>query len=259
MNTFIRSLLLSSALLAPSALAQPHAGDVDLDLVNGRIATFDANGPQRVFAAEMGELAPGFTIEPGFDSAPGTFPPGASITFSIPDALRAWNGSDFSQPAPAPLEVAFSTLSVLTPPPGQTAQGFPLAVGSNGQWHRHYEFSLTPPFDSGVFLLSMRLEGSAPGMDASEVFWIVFNNGADEPTHDAAIDWVRDNLLPPACDPDLNQDGNADQDDVAYLIDVIGGGPNPAGIDPDFNQDGNSDQDDLSALVAVIAGAPCPE
>jgi hypothetical protein len=63
---------------------------------------------------------------------------------------------------------------------------------------------------------------------------------------------------PVGCDPDLNQDGNVDQDDVSYLINVVGGGGNPTGIDPDFNQDGNVDQDDVSALINVVAGGPCP-
>jgi alpha-amylase len=64
---------------------------------------------------------------------------------------------------------------------------------------------------------------------------------------------------PPApCDPDVNQDGNVDQDDVLYLINVIGGGQNPTGIDPDFNRDGNADQDDVTALIDVVAGGPCP-
>jgi hypothetical protein len=63
---------------------------------------------------------------------------------------------------------------------------------------------------------------------------------------------------PPTCDPDYNQDGNSDQDDVAYLINVIGGGPNPTGRDPDFNGDGNADQDDVGALINVVAGGPCP-
>jgi hypothetical protein len=63
----------------------------------------------------------------------------------------------------------------------------------------------------------------------------------------------------PACDdPDLNQDGNADQDDLAYLVNVVGGGENPTGIDPDFNHDGNVDQDDVAALLNVIAGGVCP-
>jgi hypothetical protein len=63
---------------------------------------------------------------------------------------------------------------------------------------------------------------------------------------------------PPPCDPDLNQDGNADQDDIVYLINVVGGGDNPTGIDPDFNRDGNVDQDDINALIGVVAGGPCP-
>lgn len=60
------------------------------------------------------------------------------------------------------------------------------------------------------------------------------------------------------CDPDMNQDGNADQDDVLYLVNVIGGGDNPTGIDPDFNGDGNVDQDDVSAVIDVVAGGSCP-
>jgi len=64
--------------------------------------------------------------------------------------------------------------------------------------------------------------------------------------------------LGPLCDPDVNQDGNVDQDDIAYLINVIGGGDNPTGIDPDFNSDGNADQDDVSTLVDVVAGGGCP-
>lgn len=65
-------------------------------------------------------------------------------------------------------------------------------------------------------------------------------------------------LPPPLCDPDLNQDGNVDQDDVTYLINVVGGGPNPTGIDPDFNHDGNADQDDVNALLQRVGGGDCP-
>jgi photosystem II stability/assembly factor-like uncharacterized protein len=63
---------------------------------------------------------------------------------------------------------------------------------------------------------------------------------------------------PPACDPDYTGDGSVDQDDVAYLIAVLAGGPNPTGRDPDFGGDGNADQDDVTALVHVIAGGACP-
>jgi hypothetical protein len=60
------------------------------------------------------------------------------------------------------------------------------------------------------------------------------------------------------CDPDINLDGNIDQDDVAALVSIVGGGANPNGINPDFNFDGNVDQDDVEALIAVVAGGPCP-
>jgi len=62
----------------------------------------------------------------------------------------------------------------------------------------------------------------------------------------------------PPCDADVNQDGNTDQGDVDYLINVVAGGANPTGIDPDFNRDGNVDQADIDALINVIAGGACP-
>ncbi|MFA6044413.1 MAG: hypothetical protein WC718_05465 [Phycisphaerales bacterium] len=61
-----------------------------------------------------------------------------------------------------------------------------------------------------------------------------------------------------ACDPDVNQDGNSDQGDIDYLINVVAGGDNPTNIDPDFNRDGNVDQGDVDALLNVVAGGDCP-
>ena len=63
---------------------------------------------------------------------------------------------------------------------------------------------------------------------------------------------------PPTCNPDLNRDGNADQGDIDYLINVLAGGDNPTTIDPDFNQDGTTDQGDIDVLLNVIAGGVCP-
>ncbi|MBI1189339.1 MAG: hypothetical protein GC200_01475 [Tepidisphaera sp.] len=60
------------------------------------------------------------------------------------------------------------------------------------------------------------------------------------------------------CDPDVNQDGVADQGDVDYLINIIAGGDNPNNANPDFNNDGVADQGDVDALVNVVAGGPCP-
>ncbi|MDX2130594.1 MAG: hypothetical protein SFY69_00915 [Planctomycetota bacterium] len=73
--------------------------------------------------------------------------------------------------------------------------------------------------------------------------------------------YLADNVrgtVAPICDPDFNQDGNVDQDDILALVTAIGGGPNPAGFDLDFNRDGNVDQNDVSALVDVVGGGQCP-
>jgi T5SS/PEP-CTERM-associated repeat protein len=64
--------------------------------------------------------------------------------------------------------------------------------------------------------------------------------------------------VPVVCDPDMNQDGNVDQEDVRYLVNVIAGAPNTTGVNPDFNNDGNENQDDVAALINVVAGGPCP-
>lgn len=60
------------------------------------------------------------------------------------------------------------------------------------------------------------------------------------------------------CDPDINRDGNVNQDDVAYLVGVVAGGEDPGGIDPDFNRDGNVDQDDIATLITYVGGGGCP-
>ncbi|MBI1189396.1 MAG: DUF11 domain-containing protein [Tepidisphaera sp.] len=75
---------------------------------------------------------------------------------------------------------------------------------------------------------------------------------------EALIRFPLDPIQPPMCDPDVNQDGVADQGDVDYLINVVAGGENPTFIDPDFNHDGVGDQGDVDALINVIAGGECP-
>jgi hypothetical protein len=129
--------------LCGSAMAQPHTSDIELALDGGRItpAAFGA-GPGRVFVAEMGRSFANFTSDPGFDCQPGTFPFPSRNGFRVMDALREWNGSDFTEISSEALEISFSTLLAVTPPAAQTVEGFTLAVGSNGTWHRHLEYTL---------------------------------------------------------------------------------------------------------------------
>ncbi|MFO0857332.1 MAG: hypothetical protein U0640_08265 [Phycisphaerales bacterium] len=204
MKNMYQFIVLSVALSAfvPAALAQ-HAGDVGLGIENNRIVTglFD-NGAftpgQRVFGADFGELFPNFTDEPGFDSLPGTFPVGSSIRFNVLGGSRVWNGTEFGSTIPADqISIGFGPATpVLTPLTDVLTPGFSLAVESTGEWHRHLEYTLQSPATDGVYLLAMTLTGDHVSMQESLPFWYVFNQNQDEAVHDAAIDWVNENLVP---------------------------------------------------------------
>ncbi|MFA6044262.1 MAG: immunoglobulin domain-containing protein [Phycisphaerales bacterium] len=102
---------------------------------------------------------------------------------------------------------------------------------------------------------------NASGADAGAYDCVVSNPCGGTPSHAATLTVLAANdptCGGPTCDPDVNQDGNVDQGDIDYLIDVVAGAPNPTGIDPDFNQDGNVDQGDIDALINVVAGGECP-
>ncbi|MCC6949903.1 MAG: hypothetical protein IT433_00505 [Phycisphaerales bacterium] len=139
-------------------------------------------------------------------------------------------------------------------PAGVTlGSAFDLAVGPPGVLG--LVSSGTDLQDNVLVMTDLNADGDF--MDVGETSALVVGNGAGLFADNARA--VSFGVTPVApCDPDLNQDGNIDQDDVAYLINVVGGGGNPGGIDPDFNRDGNVDQDDVAALIDVVAGGDCP-
>ncbi len=204
MNIRILSVTAVSAAVsvAVSAARAQHAGDIGVGIVDNHLATgvYDAGvfvPGQRVFGAELGELFPAFANEPGFDSLPGAFPASSSIAFNILSAVREWDGSSFSTIADERVRIGFGPVTpVLTPTSDVLTPGFGLAVGSNGEWHRHLDFTLQAPAADGVYLLELNLVGDTPSTQASLPFWIVFNQNADESAHDTAIDWANANLVP---------------------------------------------------------------
>lgn len=196
-----------AGLYAQPAAAQLHAGDVELDVINGKIVTgshVDGPGgeffdPNFVFEAELGELIPNEVDEPGFDNEVGTFPPGSSLTFHLLDTLRKWDGNDFDLIPTETMGVAFgSSLGpVTTPLVPSIVDGFSLNVASDGSWHRHFDFLLNSPQSTGIYLLTMGLSSSDPGLRASDPFFIVFNQNDSEANHEAALEYVSANLVVP--------------------------------------------------------------
>jgi hypothetical protein len=257
--------------LAASHAQGVHPGDVILEVQNGRIVTgsgYAANNafiPERVFLSELGLAFPNFSGAPGFDCNPGTFPAGSRNGFRILDALRQWDGTSFSTIPAERMELAFSTLNRLTPTAPSVVEGFLLVVGSNGQWHRHLEYTLQAPASDGVYLLSLQLSSNAGTIQESEPFWIVFDQNAPASDVASATAWVQDNLVnapQPCSDIDFNNDGLfPDTADIDDLLSVFSGGAcsNPAGCDTiDFNADGLfPDTEDIDDFLTVFGGGTC--
>ncbi|MFZ2874162.1 MAG: hypothetical protein WAZ94_06735 [Phycisphaerales bacterium] len=111
--------------------------------------------------------------------------------------------------------------------------------------------------DAGVYWIPVTngLTGYSDG-------WIVRNSNADPRLQEQRNTTLCIRVHPPEipfCDPDLNWDGNADQDDVAFLVDAISHPEwQPCVADADYNRDGTADMDDVRALIDVIASGECP-
>lgn len=237
------------ALLAVASFASlVHAQhvDIDLELINGQITTNTADGPERVFGSDLGEIFPDFTDEPGFDCEVGTFPFPSEIDFMIHGALKKWDGQTLTQIAAERMDVGYADNAGFlrtTPETDTTVMGFALPVGANGTWHRHLEYTLGAPASDGVYMIELSLSLVGSGQ-RSETIYLVFNQNSPETEHDAAIDWVRANLIPPACPADWDRSGGVDGDDViAFFADWDQS-------TADFNDDGGTDGDDVIAFFA---------
>jgi hypothetical protein len=189
-------------LAAPALAGEVHEGDVVLEVRHGRIITGLGEGADfrraQVFGSELGAKGfPNTTDEPGFDNEPGTFDADSSLGFNLLAELTVWDGAGLASTASEIMEVAVGPESVTTG--DGFVPGFLLPVADDGSWHQHYEFTLLDSMRGlmdGVYVLPMQLFSTDAGVDRSIPFWIVFNQNADEATHDAVIDWVSANVVP---------------------------------------------------------------
>ncbi|MFA6045402.1 MAG: hypothetical protein WC718_10495 [Phycisphaerales bacterium] len=142
--------------------------------------------------------------------------------------------------------------------PGKTGVLSVVAAGATSyQWYRR---DIAQPLNDTQIYTGATIAGSHTaqlsviGAQAADRvhYYCVVSNACGSSTSTSALL----NVL--ACCPDVNDDGNVDQGDIDYLINVVAGGPNPAAIDPDFNRDGNADQGDVDSLINVVAGGDCP-
>ncbi len=200
-----------TASFASLALAHGEGVDVLLHVVDDTLVTgsWSHTGDtiveerERVFAFEWGNgEGENISDEPGFFAEAGTLA-GMSWGVNFVDAVRVWNGSDFS--AVSPSTVTYELLGAEMDTPGSAGgftPGFAVPVGGGG-FDDHFEIVLNAPLDGsadGVYLIAMELfatdsvRGGVPAN--SETFWFVGNFGGDEIDHEAAIEYVEDVLVP---------------------------------------------------------------
>jgi len=252
-------LIAAPLLLASVCLAQVHESDIILTISpSGAIQTnaVDANAqivPQRVFGAAFGEF-PNFTNNPGFDCADGTFAPRSLVGFRIRRALRAWNGNEFpaSTIPEERIQVRLGPLGpTLTPTTDTPVTGFSIAASNSGKYHHHLGYTLlaapgnADPAD-GVYLYEVELFSNQANIQASNPFWLVFNQNRSNQEHQAAIDWVALNLL---CNADFNGDGVVDFFDYLDFVAAFSAQETAS----DFNQDGVIDFFDYLDFVAAFS------
>ena len=209
-----------------------HAGDVYIYVEDGHIETglVDEDETEehvRVFEAEFGEsgLAE-YTDEPGWEAFPGTFDSDSRVGWNALDDLHRWNGNGFDHELEETITVSFKAQASFVIGEG-AVDGFDLAVAPDGSFHRHLGFLIGHPGKSspqtGIYLVELELYATE-GPEHSEPFWIVFNYGMDEDDHEAAVEWVEENMAgddhghDDECSGDLDGDHDVDVADLLELI-----------------------------------------
>lgn len=251
--------LLTAGVLAGVASAGDGLHDVDviLELQNDAVHTASVTGPdqtvlQRVFVVEM-NLFFGFpfTEDPGFNSRLGEFPGSSVLRLNMLDSLRIWDGQDFDETAPFPLELARGDNSFFSDPsPGVVVNGPSMLVNSAGEVHVHPEHFLVPDAADGVYMMTYEIESNISSIEPSAPFYFVYDWNAAEQDVVAARDWVQNNLVSSPCPADLDVDGLVGASDLASLLGDWGGdGPS------DLTGDGVVGADDLASMLG--SWGPC--
>lgn len=265
-----RVLLAGVAALAAStasATAQVHDSDVILTVEDGAIVTNAVVEGElvadRVFTGTFGDSGfPGFTSNPGFDCAPGTFQVGTRVGFDLLGPWRRWDAdgeafvaTDADGGAGERLELSFLTLSAVSgdgPVPG-----FDLAVQPDGGWHRHLDqFALAGPGEPapapGAYAIELELYSTDPDVARSLSMWLVHDLDAPAGHVDAAVAHLRAALEPPACAGDLDASGDVGFPDLLVLLTDYGAAGGPADLD------GSGAVGFPDLLVLLTAWGSCP-
>jgi hypothetical protein len=243
--------------LASDTVQAQHGGDIGLRIVGEQLEVYGPLGgadTEGVYLATFGDTGfPGFTSNPGFDAAPGTFSPGR-LGFMVLAGLSRWDPieSEWLDPLEVGERLRISFITLETIVDDQPEEGFDLAVQPDGGWHRHVNFDLRPDDDgvrlAGVYRVDFAMY-STMGIGESDPFTILFDYEAPESEVTAAIE----SMYEDDCPGDLDGNGMVDGGDLATLLGEWG----TEGTLGDLTEDGLVDGQDLSILLG--SWGPCPD
>lgn len=188
-------------------MAIADGGDYGLAIIDGAVAVgigdHDAGTisdfGERVFAADMFVSGPNwFADEPGIFIEEGSLADNTQVSFTITQSLMFWDGTgavSFSQASDA-MTLGFGPASASTAFDNNPVAGFSLNYDADfaGGFDEHFDYLLDGSAAAGIYLLANTF--SLSGAADSEVIYTVFNAGFEEDVHDAAIDYVENNIVP---------------------------------------------------------------
>lgn len=198
----------AAAVCGVAGMAFGGGGDYGLLIQDGRVVTGVGDHDdqtitdigERVFAADMGLVGSNwFADEPGIFILPGSMPDGVGVGFVLESAVRRWDGVgsvDFTQIPSQTMTLEFGPLSATTALVDGDVPGFSIAYDATSPdgFDEHWDFLLDSSAGTGIYLLQLRF--TVDGFQDSLSTWTVLNAGLDETTHDLAIDYVENVIVP---------------------------------------------------------------
>lgn len=171
----------------------------------------------RVFEYEFGHSDGGGSVPANFSDSPGVNREAATyrtlddpaqevalgltglsgtLHFTFVDGLKQWAGDGFEL-ADSGEDVLFFLNGYMLTIDAAPGERPPLDAGlaADGSIHKHASVYINNA-DAGIYLLSARLESDDPGVTSSEPFYLVYNYGAAEADHEAAVAYVETHYVP---------------------------------------------------------------
>ncbi len=186
-------LVVAGAWLVPARADEMHAGDIELEIVSGKLVTH--NG--RYFESAFSSTAPFVSAAPGFDSAPSLLvydeeaEVAEEIGFTVLGPLLYWDGNELVEPQ-AGVELTLSFFGSSRTVSGADISGvtgFSLGGASpDGSFHEHFDFSLSAAANIGAYGVLLELTpAGASTFTKSDPFLIVFNRGLGSEEFEAGV------------------------------------------------------------------------